>query len=84
MTKFYFTENQSFVKYSLNTCKYYVHVIKLETKMMRLNKNRVKKISLFHLKKCADNYFWLLHVMFQVNQFDLCTEVYHICILYKS
>ena len=22
--------------------------------------------------------------MFQVNQFNLCTEVYHICILYKS
>ena len=51
---------------------------------MRLHKIRVEKISLFHLKKCAVDNFWLLPVMFQVNQFDLCTEVYHICILYKS
>ena len=50
---------------------------------MRLHKIRVEKISLFDLKKCAVNYFWLLPVMFLVNQF-VCTEVYHICILYKS
>ena len=43
---------------------------------MRVHKIRVEKISLFHLKKCAVNYFRLLPVMFQVNQFDLCTEVY--------
>ena len=41
---------------------------------MRLHKIRVEKISLFHLKKCAGNYFLLLPVIFQVNQFDLCTE----------
>ena len=41
----------------LNTCKYYVYGIKLETKVMRLHKIRVEKISLFHLKKCAVNYF---------------------------
>ena len=50
---------------------------------MRLHKIRVEKISLFHLKKRAVNYFWLLPVMFQV-MVDLCTEVYHNCILYKS
>ena len=41
---------------------------------MRLHKIRVEKTSLFHLKKCAVNYFWLLPVMFQVIQFDLCTD----------
>ena len=41
----------------LNTCKYYVCDIKHETKVMRLHKIRVEKISLFHLKKCAVNYF---------------------------
>ena len=40
----------------LNTCKYYVCGIKLETKVMRLHKIRVEKISMFHLKKCAVNY----------------------------
>ena len=50
---------------------------------MRLHKIRVAKISLVHLEKYDVNYFWLLPVMFQVNQFDLCTEVYHIYILYK-
>ena len=54
MTKFYFTESQSFVEYSP---KYYVCGIKLETKVMGLHKIRVEKISLFHLKKCAVNYF---------------------------
>ena len=32
---------------------------------MRLRKIRVEKISLFHLKKSAVNYFCLLPVMFQ-------------------
>ena len=41
----------------LNTCKYYVCSIKLETKVMRLYKIRVEKISLFHPRKCAVNYF---------------------------
>ena len=39
---------------------------------MRLHKIWVEKISLFHLKKRAVNYFCLLSVIFQVNQFDLC------------
>ena len=57
MTKFYFTESQSFVEYHINTCKYYVCDTKLETKVMQLHKIRVENISLFHLKKCAVNYF---------------------------
>ena len=57
MTKFYFTESQRFVEYSLNTCKYYVCGKKLETKVMRLHKIRVWKITLFHLKKYAVNDF---------------------------
>ena len=57
MTKFYFTDSQSFSSIHLNTCKYYVCGIKLETKVMRLYKIRVEKISLFHLQKCAVNYF---------------------------
>ena len=57
MTKFYFTESQSFVEYSPKYIKYYVCGIKLETKVMRLHKIWVEKISLFHLKKCAVNYF---------------------------
>ena len=57
MTKFYFTDIQSFVEYSLNACKYYVFGIKLETKVMCLHKIRVEKVLLFHLKKCAVNYF---------------------------
>ena len=36
---------------------------------MRLHKIRVEKISLVRLKKCAVNYFWLLPVMFEFNQF---------------
>ena len=43
--------------YRLNTCKYYVCGIKLETKVMRLHIIRVGKISLFLLKKCAVNFF---------------------------
>ena len=50
----------------LNTCKYYVCGIKLETKVMYLHKIRVEKISLLHIKKSAVNDFWLLPVMFQV------------------
>ena len=41
----------------LNTSKYYVCGIKIETKVMRLHKIRVEKITLFHLKKCAVNDF---------------------------
>ena len=41
----------------LNTCKYNVCGIKLETKVMCLHKIRIEKISLFHLKKCAVNNF---------------------------
>ena len=68
MTKFYFTESQSFVEYSPE----YIHVNimfaakKLETKVMHLHKIRVEKISLFHIKKSAANDFWLLPVMVQV------------------
>ena len=51
---------------------------------MRLHKIPFEKITLFHLKMCAVNDFCLLPVMFQVHPVDLCTEVYHICILYKS
>ena len=57
VTKFYFTESQSFIEYSPNTCKYYVCGIKLEKKGMRLHKIRVEKISLFRLKKCLVKYF---------------------------
>ena len=59
MTKFYFTESQVKVSSSihLKSCKYYVCGIKLERKRMCLHKNRVEKIPLFHLKKCAVNYF---------------------------
>ena len=58
MTNFFF-HRKSKVSSSihLNTCKYHVCSIKLETKVMRLHKIRVEKISLFHLKKCAVNYF---------------------------
>ena len=41
----------------LNACKYYVCGIKREMKVMLLHKIRVEKISLFHLQKCAVNYF---------------------------
>ena len=66
MTKFYFTESQVLSSIHMNTCKYYVCSIKLETKGMCLHKIRVEKISLFHIKKSAVNDFWLLPVMFQV------------------
>ena len=54
--KFYFTEKVS-SSIHLSTCNYYVCDTKLETKVMRLHKIRVEKISLFHLKKCAVKYF---------------------------
>ena len=57
MTKFHFTESQRLSMIHLNTCKYYVFGIKIETKVMRLHKIRVEKITLFHLKKCAVNDF---------------------------
>ena len=52
--------------------------------VMRLHKIRFENISLFHLKKCAVNNFLTIPVMFQGQQVDLCTEVYHIYTLYKS
>ena len=58
MTKFYFTEShKDSSSIHLNTCKYYVCGIKIETKVMRLHKIQVEKITLFHLKKCAVNDF---------------------------
>ena len=45
MTKFYFTESQSFTGIHLNTWKYNVWGIKLATKVMRLHKIQVEKIS---------------------------------------
>ena len=65
MTKFYFTEVKVSSSIHLNTCKYYVCGIKLETKVISLHKIRIEKIPLFHLKKCAVNDFRLLPVMFQ-------------------
>ena len=56
MTKFYFTESQSFVEYSPKYILYNVCGIKLETKVLRLHKIRVEKIALFRLKKCAVKY----------------------------
>ena len=47
VTKFYFTESQSFVEYSPKYMLIYVCGIKLETKVMRLEIIRVEKISLF-------------------------------------
>ena len=57
MTKFFSQKVKVSLSIHLNTCKYYVCDIKLETKVMRLHKIRVRKISLFHLKMCAVNYF---------------------------
>ena len=57
MTKFYFTKSQSFVEYSPKYMLIQCLRIKHETKVMRLHKIRVEKISLFRLKKCAVNYF---------------------------
>ena len=57
MTKFYFTEVKVSSSIHLNTCEYYVCGIILEKKGMRSHKIRVEKISLFHLKKSAVNYF---------------------------
>ena len=47
MTKFYFTENQGFTRY---TQKYSVCGIKLDTKVINLHKIEVVKISFFSSK----------------------------------
>ena len=57
MTKFYFTENQSFAGIHLNTWKYNVWGIKLATKVMRVHKIQVEKISLLLLNKYAVHNF---------------------------
>ena len=57
MTKFYSQKVKDSSSIHLNTCKYYVCGIKLETKVMCLHKIRVEKISLFHLKMYAVKYF---------------------------
>ena len=57
MTKFISQKVKVSSSNHLNTCKYYVCGIKLETKVMRSHKIRVENISLFHLKKSAVNYF---------------------------
>ena len=52
MTKSYFTESQSFAGYSpKNTWTNHVWGIKLATKVMRLHKIQVEKISLLLLNK---------------------------------
>ena len=53
MTKFYFTESQSFIGIHLNTWKYNICGIKLETKVMRLHEIRGEKISSFLLNMYA-------------------------------
>ena len=57
MTKFFLQKVKDSSSIHLNTCKYYVCGIKLETKVMRLHKIPVEQITLFHLKKCAVNDF---------------------------
>ena len=57
MTSFISQKVKVSSSFHLNTCKYYVCGIELENKVMRLHKIRVQKISLYHLKKCAVNYF---------------------------
>ena len=52
---------------------------------MRLHKIRVEKISLFRLMKCAVKLLLTITCNVKVQPVRLmCTEVYHICILYKS
>ena len=51
MTKFYFTESQSFAGIHLNTWKYHVWGIKLATKVICLHKIHVEKISKLLLNK---------------------------------
>ena len=50
MTKFISQKVKVSLSIHLNTCKYYVCGIKLETKVMCLHKISVEKISLFHLR----------------------------------
>ena len=66
-----------------NTWKYNVWGIKLETRVMRLHKIQVEKISSLQISMLSitlENY--LLYIKF--SQFDMFTEVYHTCILYMS
>ena len=51
----------------LNTLKYSVLGIKLETKVISLHKIEGVKISSFLLNKYAVHNFWLLPVIFQVH-----------------
>ena len=51
----------------LNTHKYNVLSVKLETKMINLDKIDVEKISSFLLHKYAVHDFWLLPIIFQVQ-----------------
>ena len=84
MTKFYFTKSQVSPGIHLNTSKYNVWGIKLETKVMRLQKIQVEKISSFFLISMVsitfDNYLFCI----KFSQFDMFTEMYHHCILYIS
>ena len=57
MTKFLSQKFKVSSTIHLNTCKYYVCGIKLETKVMYLHKIRVEKVLSFHPKNCAVNYF---------------------------
>ena len=50
MTNFFSQKVKVSSSITLDTCKYNVCGIKLETKVMCLHKIRVEKISLFHLK----------------------------------
>ena len=53
VTHFYFAESGSFARLYLNTWKYNACSIKLETKVMRLHRIRVYKISLFFVNRYA-------------------------------
>ena len=57
MTKFFLQKVKDSSSIHLNTCKYYVCGIKLETKVMSLHKITIEENTLFHLKKCAVNDF---------------------------
>ena len=53
VTKFHFTEIQIFASIHLNTWKYNVCSIQLETKVVRLHTIQVLKISVFLVNKYA-------------------------------
>ena len=57
VTKFYYTEIQSFARYSPKYIGNNVCSIKFETKVMRLHKIRVEKMSMFLLNKYAFHEF---------------------------